>query len=198
MEVNDHAMNFAFMDGDLELCEELRQKGEVLEFSHNDIRQALLDGRHNIILWLRKWYKEHWELYCREYFPLPNAIMSGNVALAQLVWDEALVQPKEEKDFFDIARLGTQTPLRYALQSNNPEMMQWVERSYPNEKICNRDLFDAMHQNHEESILWVLENKSVQWGSDLLFYTIECLCEKVARKLATLVRLRNTKTLRMR
>ncbi|AHC54999.1 hypothetical protein D1R32_gp282 [Tunisvirus fontaine2] len=81
--MGDFAMNFAFADGNLALCEQLRQKGEKLKFSHKDIRQALLDGRLDIILWLEKWYRKKWEYYCRNYYPLPNAIMGGNIGLVQ-------------------------------------------------------------------------------------------------------------------
>ncbi|AIT54932.1 hypothetical protein MEL_319 [Melbournevirus] len=173
-------INFAFMDGDVSQCEELRRKGEVLEFSHNDIREALLSGNLELVLWLITWYKEQWKHYCRNYYPLPNAIMGGNTKIADTVWEMSLLQPEEEKFSCDISLLGTQTPTEYALQSNNPEMLLWVEKHYPEASFQEKDLLNSMHQNHEDAISWVLENREVECSEELFLSAIECLCEKVA------------------
>lgn len=37
-----------------------------------------------------------------------------------------------------------------------------------------------MHQNHEDAISWVLENREVECSEELFLSAIECLCEKVA------------------
>nr|WRK65268.1 ankyrin repeat containing protein [Marseillevirus futianmevirus] len=171
-------LNFAFMDGDLALCEELRQKGCALEFSHNDVREALLSGNLELILWLRNWYEEHWVFFCERYYPFPNAVMGGNVALAQMVWDFSLEHPR-----LDVLELGSSGVLDYALQSNNPEMVVWVEQKYPNEKVTQRHLMNAMSQDSEEVIVWVLRNRKVETDEDLLCCAIECMCEKVTLEL---------------
>lgn len=154
-----YELNFAFKDGDLELCEELRQKGEKLEFSHNDILQALWDGRYDIILWLEKWYPEQWQHYCKNYYPLPNAIMGGNIDLVNHIWRMAEQQPEHEKWFDDITLLGPQRPLYYAVRCGKHEMVEWVENKYPKDKVDERILLECVWDGKDELALWLLKNR---------------------------------------
>lgn len=171
-------LNFAFMDGDIALCEELRQKGELLEFSHNDIREALLSGNLDLILWLRKWYEDHWILFCEKYYPFPNAIVGGNVSLTRMVWDFSREHPE-----LDVLELGTSDVLGYALQSNKFEMILWVEEKYPDKKFTPRHLMNAMHQDFEDVIIWVLENRNIEADDELLHCAKECYCTRVMDKI---------------
>ncbi|AMQ10922.1 hypothetical protein [Brazilian marseillevirus] len=76
-------LNFAFMDRDIALREELRQREYLLKFSHNDIREALLSGRLDLVLWLRKWYEEHWVLF-----------VEGAVLFRMPLWEEMSLLPR--------------------------------------------------------------------------------------------------------
>ncbi|AHA45942.1 hypothetical protein ISTM_44 [Insectomime virus] len=179
--MGDFAMNFAFADGNLALCEQLRQKGEKLKFSHKDIRQALLDGRLDIILWLEKWYRKKWEYYCRNYYPLPNAIMGGNIGLVQKIWQDLSVYcPGEEECGF----FGSQRPLYYASESGNSEMIEWVEEKL-GDKTDERILLECIWSKQEDLALWLLENRefSVTEISLSVAQEDDSFCPRVLEKL---------------
>ncbi|AMQ10921.1 hypothetical protein [Brazilian marseillevirus] len=80
--------------------------------------------------------------------------MGGNVAFAQMVRDFSLEHPRLE-----VLELGTSDVLGYALRSNNPEMILWVEEKYQEKKFTRRHLMNAMSQESEDVILWVLQNR---------------------------------------